>query len=73
MGKYSTGRVGNFIEVLDYRVRCRDKDLEKHLESYSKNAPYILKTTQDGLIKWCGQIIKENLLQDTKKANIIQL
>ena len=73
MGEYSTGSVGNFIELLNYKVRGRDKDLGKHLESYSKNASYISKTTQNELIECCGQIINENLLQDIKKANIIQL
>ena len=73
VGEYSTGSVGNFIELLNYRVRGGDKDLGKHLESYSKNASYISKTTQNELIECCGQIINENLLQDIKKANIIQL
>ena len=63
VGKYSTGRVGNFIELLSYRVKG----------SYSKNASYISKTTQRELIECCGQIIKENLLKGNKKANIIQL
>ena len=71
--EYSTGSVGIFIELLNYRVRDGDKDLEKHLESYSKNASYISETTQTELIEWCGQIIRENLLQNIKKANIIQL
>ena len=44
VGEYSTASVGNFIELLNYRVRGGDKDLEKHLESYSKNASYISKT-----------------------------
>ena len=71
--EYSTGSVGIFIELLNYRVRDGDKDLEKHLESYSKNASYISETTQNELIECCGQIIRENLLQNIKKANIIQL
>ena len=65
--EYSTGSVGNFIELLNFRVRGGDKDLAKHLESYSKNASYISKTTQTELIKCCGQIINKNLLQDIKK------
>ena len=44
--EYSTGNVSNFIELLNYRVRGGDKDLEKHLKSYS----YISKTTQNKLI-----------------------
>ena len=73
MEEYSTGSVGIFIELLNYRVRDGDKDLEKHLESYSKNAFYISETTQNELIECCGQIIRENLLQNIKKSNIIQL
>ena len=38
--EYSTGNAGNFIELLNYRVRGENKDLEKHLESYSKNESY---------------------------------
>ena len=68
MEEYSTGSVGIFIELLNYRVRDGDKDLEKHLESYSKNASYISKTTQNELIECCDQTIKENLLQDIKKG-----
>ena len=72
MVESSTGSVSNFIELLNYRVRGGDKDLEKHLESYSKNASYISKTTQNELIECRGQIINKNLLQDIKKINIIQ-
>ena len=68
VGEYSTGSVGNFIELLNYRVRGGDKDLERHLESYSKNSSYIYKTIQNELIQCCGEIIKENLLQDINKS-----
>ena len=47
VGEHSTGNVGNFIELLNYRVRGGYKDLKKHLESYSNNACYISKTTQN--------------------------
>ena len=62
VGEYSAGSIGNFIELLNHRVRGGDKDLGKHLESYSENASYISKTTQKELIKCCGQIIKKSLL-----------
>ena len=67
LGEYSTGSVVNFIELLNYRTRGGDKDLGKHLESYSKNASYLSKTTQNELILRCGEIIKKSLLQDIKK------
>ena len=71
VGEHSTRSVGNFIELLNYRVRSGDMDLGKHLESYSKKASYISKTTQNELIKFQGQITKENLLQDIKKRLIL--
>ena len=72
VGEYSTESVGNLIELLNCRDRDGDKDSERHLESYSKNASYISKTTHE-LIQCNGKIIKKNPLQDTKKANIIKL
>ena len=68
VAEYSTGSVNNFIELLNYRVRGGDKDLKRHLESYSKNSSYIYKTIQNELIQCCGEIIKENLLQDINKS-----
>ena len=73
VGKYSTGSVSNLIELLNYRARGEDKDLDKHLESYSKKASSISKTTQKELIQCCSEIIRENPLQDIKKANSIQI
>ena len=68
MEEYPTGSVNNFIELLNYGFRGGDIDLEKHLESYSKNSSYIYKTIQNELIQCCGEIIKENLLQDINKS-----
>ena len=69
VGEYSTGSVGNFIELLNYRVRGGDKDLGKHLESYSKNASYISKTTQNELIKCCVTLSRKMSYKTLKKAN----
>ena len=69
MREYSTGSVGNFIELLNYRVRGGDKDLGKHLESYSKNASYISKTTQNELIKCCVTLSRKMSYKTLKKAN----
>ena len=40
VGLYSTGGVGLFIELLNYRVRGGDKVLENHLKNHRKNASY---------------------------------
>ncbi|CAH2326704.1 Hypothetical predicted protein [Pelobates cultripes] len=45
---------GNFRELLRYRVSSGDKMLEKHLLTASSCATYISKSTQNDLIKCCG-------------------
>ncbi|XP_046845620.1 uncharacterized protein LOC124439439 [Xenia sp. Carnegie-2017] len=55
VGCYSSGGVGNFIETLNYGVRRGDKVLENHLKNCGKNRIYISKTSQNKIIKCCGQ------------------
>ena len=43
VGQYSSGSVGNFVEVLNYRVRIGDSVLENHLRTSIKNASISLK------------------------------
>ena len=54
VGEYSSGGVGTFVEVLNYRARAGDSVLENHLGTCSKNASYISKTSQNELINCCG-------------------
>ena len=67
VGSFSEGRVGNFIELLNFRVRAGDKVLEEHLKNAPKNASYISKTTQNELIKSCGQIITDTIINEVKR------
>ena len=67
LGEYSSGGVGNFVEVLNYRVRGRDLVLENHLRTSSKNASYISKTSQNELINCCGNYIKDILVKEIKE------
>ena len=45
VGEYSTGRIGSFVEFLQFRVSGGDKVLEQHLKTCGKNASYISKTS----------------------------
>ena len=63
VGEYSSDGVGNFVEVLNYRVRGGDLVLENHLRTCSKNASYISKTSQNELINCCGNYIKDILVR----------
>lgn len=67
IGGYSTGQVGNFIDILNYGVRRGDKVLEEHLKTSGKNQTYISKTSQNKIINCCGQIISEHIINDLKK------
>nr|XP_004211281.1 unnamed protein product [Hydra vulgaris] len=49
--------VGNFIELLHFRVKAGDKVLEDHLKYHQQNASYISKTSQNQLIRCCGEVI----------------
>ena len=66
VGKYSSGSVGNFVEVLNYRDRGGDLALESHLRTHSKNANYISKTSQNELINCCGNYITNILVKEIK-------
>ena len=59
VGEYSTGRVGNLVEFLQFRVSGGVKVLERHLKNCSKNARYISKTSQS-----CVGNLLQNLLSE---------
>ncbi|CAH2315613.1 52 kDa repressor of the inhibitor of the kinase-like [Pelobates cultripes] len=59
---------GNFRELLRYRVSSGDKMLEKHLLTASSRATYISKSTQNDLIKCCGDEICNIIVGRIKEA-----
>lgn len=61
---------GNFRELLRFRVSSGDKELEKHLVSTSSRATYISKTTQNELIKCCGEEILARIIQWVQEAGM---
>ena len=73
VGEYSSGGVGNFVEVLNYRVRGGDLVLENHLRTCSKNASYTSKTSQNELINCCGNYIKDILVKEIKESRFFSV
>ena len=71
--QYSEGGVGNFIELLNYRVRGGDVTLQSHLINCDKSASYISKSTQNELIRCCGQVISEQLIAEVKKSKFYSI
>lgn len=68
-GSYNTdGNVGNFIEIINIRIRSGDKSLEEHYKNCKKNASYLSKTTQNDLISCSGEVISDKIIAKVKKA-----
>nr|XP_047137463.1 52 kDa repressor of the inhibitor of the protein kinase-like [Hydra vulgaris] len=65
--------LGNFIELLNFRVDAGDLILKEHLLSAPKNSTYISKTIQNELIECCGNAIEEVLLNDIKKSKYFSI
>ena len=72
-GTYGEERVGLFIECLSLRVKAGDTVLENHLKTCAKNASYVSKTTQNDLIKCCGDVILKRLAADIKNARYFSI
>ncbi|XP_065642785.1 52 kDa repressor of the inhibitor of the protein kinase-like [Hydra vulgaris] len=67
VGQYSTScNVGNFMEILNYRVRGGDTELENHLKNHKKNASYLSRTMQNEIIFCCGEIISDKIVSNIK-------
>ena len=74
VGKYSlVNGVGNFVELLNYRIRGGDKVLEYHLNSCAKNASYISNSSQNELINCCGKYIQSILISDIKENQFFSI
>ena len=71
--EYSEGRVGNFIELLNYHVHIGDVALQSHLSRCNQNASHISKSPQNKLIKCCGEIICEQLIAEVKKSKFYSI
>ena len=65
--------LGNFIELLNFRVDAGDLILKEHLLSAPKNFTYISKTAQNELIECCGNAIEEILINDIKKSKYFSI
>ena len=73
VGSYSSGGVGNFVELLNFRARAGDKVLEDHLKNCGKNSSYISKNIQNDLIMYCGQVISDAIITDVKKSKFFSI
>ena len=74
VGQYSTtGNFGDFVESLNFRVRGCDYNLESHLNDYGKNRSYISMTSQNKIIKLCGEVISDKIIEEVKKSKFYSI
>nr|XP_047139004.1 52 kDa repressor of the inhibitor of the protein kinase-like [Hydra vulgaris] len=66
-GEYSKCGTGCFNKLLNFAVRNGNDVLGSHLNNCSKNASYISKTSQNEIIKRCGEEINEACDSSTKE------
>ena len=61
---------GNFKNLLDFRIDAGDTDLKEHMETCSKNASYISKTTQNELLDCIKEYIQDVIISEIGSQKI---
>ena len=65
---------GNLQEILKFIAKCgNNSDFEEHIASAPKNATYRSKTTQNQIIKICGEEIIAELCREIKAAKLFSV
>lgn len=64
-----SSNVGNFRELLKFRVDSGDKLLEDHLTTAPRNATYTSNTTQNNLISIVGKWIQDKILKEIQEGS----
>ena len=59
---------GNFVELLIYRVRRGDRNLENHLQNAPRNAKYTSPDIQNELIEYYRYLIVKQLVGEFKES-----
>ena len=72
-GGHTKESAGNFVEILQFRVRGGDIHLKKHLEKSAKNATYISKESQNDFIKHAGEAISDRIIEEVKKSGLYNI
>ena len=65
--------VGNFQELLDFRIDSGDEVLKEHFETASRNATYCSKTIQNEIIDCCGDVVTEQIVEEIKESKFFSI
>ncbi|KAG8229080.1 hypothetical protein J437_LFUL010143 [Ladona fulva] len=59
---------GVFEDLIKLKIDAGDYILKEHIENGRKNATYMSPQIQNEIISLCGEVIKDNITTDVKKA-----
>ena len=65
--------IGNFQALLDFRVDAGDEILRRHFNIAPRNATYRSKTIQNELIESVGSWIRQEIVDEVKKAGFFSI
>ena len=71
--EFPSVNVGNFLELIRFRVAAGDEILKKHILKAPSNAKYMSKTIQNELICLCGEEIVTDIISEGKKSQEFSL
>ena len=63
----------NFRSLLAFHLDAGDTVLKQHLATAGKNASYVSKTTQNELIRLCGDVIIDQIVKDVTTAKYFSI
>ncbi|XP_017489347.1 PREDICTED: uncharacterized protein LOC108377586, partial [Rhagoletis zephyria] len=58
-----------FMDLIRLRIEAGDESLKKHFEEGPKNAKYTSPESQNEIIALCGEVVKDMIIADAKKAS----
>ena len=65
--------VGNFLELIRFRVAAGDEILKKHILKAPSNAKYMSKTIQNELICLCGEEIVTDIISEVRELRVFSI
>ena len=68
--EFTSVNVGNFLELIRFRVTAGDEILKKHILKAPSNAKYMFKTIENELICFCDEEIVTGIISEVKESKV---
>ena len=69
----NSGRLGNFLSLLKFRIDAGDEILKDHLREFGRNAMYTSEEVQNEMIQICGNVLRNKILQKIREAKFYSI